>query len=281
MRPLLLTSSTAALLATFFAAASALAQSTPPAEPIPPEEKKEKECLMKYVCVGLGFTGQAGGNFLTKPDDQRVIDPSGQPRADLALVPDYPGFAGLTTGFGPFIELRILEYGGIEFGAMRQSDKGQAELKLTINGESSTFDVEIVQNAWHLPLLFKGVIPGAVVQPSIFIGPEFVIADKAVDQPAEIVSGTKPNAGPAYRYFSESYTALMFGIGLEFKLPIPVVDIRIPFSLRGSVNLGSGSDRASRETDVFAANGNDVTFISYKTSWQYQAVGNLGASIFF
>ncbi len=251
----------------------------------------------EYVSIGAGFLGQAGGNFLDKPDNQDMIGPDGQV-VDVEGIPDYPGFAGMTAGFGFFVDFRVLDYVGIELDVLRQWDKGQADLKIEINDQENEFEVEIRQGAWHLPLLLKGVIPGEVVQPFLFIGPEFVVVDNNGEPEgaeAEIISGSLPrdaagNFTPAYAAFSENYIALMFGLGIEFKLPIPEVDIRIPFSLRGSVNLDVPEDRTQtadtegRERQIYATDGSGnltVTKVEYKTNFKYQAVGNLGLGIHF
>ena len=230
----------------------------------------------EYFTVGVGGQFQAGGNFLDKPDDQRV--PFNGTATELK--PKYPGFAGLTLGGGPYIDLRAIDYVGVEMGLLFTTDKGTADIDVEVNGQTTTYTVEIKHSAIHIPLLLKGTLPGEIVSPNIFVGPEFVVPsgrsasvtpannnyDVLSDDTATALGLEKPGG----------YTMVTFGLGLEFNLPIPVVDIRIPFSLRGSVNPGVSNKRTERShVDV----ANSKTY--YSTEWKFQAVANLGASIHF
>src|SRR4051812_48730117 len=102
----------------------------------------------EYVTVGIGAQFQAGGNFFDKPSDQSVPG-CDNPKGSGVCNPEYPGFAGLTLGGGGYVDVRFIEYVGIEFGVLYTSDKGTAEL--TFN-EVSKYDVKIKQNAIHMPL---------------------------------------------------------------------------------------------------------------------------------
>lgn len=232
--------------------------------------------LLEFMTFSVGFLGGAGGNFLDKPGDQSVQDVEG-------VEPEYPGFAGLTTGIGPTFEVRFLGYAGIELDVLVQSDSGSADLKVTqtANGQinSQTFSVEIRQDAIHMPLLFKGAIPGRIVTPVLFLGPEFVFVSKSE---SEIIDGSIP-AFHGRQYLAknpDSYTAFMFGLGLEFNLPIPYVDIRVPFNLRGMVNPGV-SDKREERADYTGTAPNNITSVAYSTEWKFQAVGNIGLSVHF
>jgi len=229
----------------------------------------------EHFTVGVGIHGQAGGNFIDEPDDQSVPEATaenGNPR------PEYPGFAGMTSGFGPFIELRAIDYVGVEFGILFTTDSGSADIDITnlATQQTTTYEIEISHSAVHLPLLFKGTLPGPIVQPNLFVGPEFVIPSDA-----EINVDPSDASSNSYTVIAdgETYTMVTFGMGLEFKLPIPVVDIRIPFSLRGSINPGVSSKRIERADHV--VQGGVLTETSFKTEWKFQAVANLGASVHF
>jgi hypothetical protein len=229
--------------------------------------------LLEFMTFGVGFIGQFGGNFLDKPDDQTV---NGNPNVD----PEYPGFAGFTTGFGPVIEFRFLGYAGIELDILVQTDTGSAELEFTetigtqINRGKHT--VEITQDAVHVPLLFKGALPGRIVTPMLFLGPEFVVPSESS---VEIIDkeGTQPNRKYA-TLTPDTYIGFTFGLGMEFNLPIPYVDIRIPLQLRGNVNPGVSNERDGREQQ--GTNGG-VPEVSYSTEWKFQAVFNIGAAVHF
>ncbi|MBI4702958.1 MAG: hypothetical protein HY744_17720 [Deltaproteobacteria bacterium] len=234
--------------------------------------------------VGGGLLGVAGANFLDKPSDKTIALPNGQ----RGETPTYPGFAGLTAGFGFFAEVRVIDYVGVEFDVFRTSDKGSGDLTLTVNGEQRKWNITVGHAAWHLPLLIKGVIPGKIVQPSLFLGPEFVIPDgpevKGAPEPGATLGGE--TLSTTYDAFSEGYAMFCAGFGVEFKLPLPKVDVRIPLSIRGGYNPGvedALEDRAKYEVKPGSTDPNikAITKIEYKTTWQYQAIATLGASIHF
>ena len=226
------------------------------------------------LSIGVGGVFQGGGNFFDKPGDQTLVV-NGQSQT---VDPEYPGFAGMTLGGGGFIDLRVIDYIGIETGFIYTRDRGSAELKITPTGGAETkYDIEIAHNAMHIPLLFKGVLPGAIAQPYLFVGPEFVIPLNDGDTSVEVTQQGNVQIDPnLYKTQTDSYTYITFGLGMEFKLPIPVVDIRIPLSLRGSINPSVSGKRQERET-------RDLTSgeVSYKTNWKFMAVASLGLSVYF
>jgi hypothetical protein len=138
------------------------------------------------------------------------------------------------------------------------------------------FTVEIRQKAIHMPLLFKGAIPGRIVTPVLFLGPEFVFPSSVS---SEIISGAVPSFHMVKYAAADpgSYTAFIFGLGLEFNLPIPYVDVRIPFNLRGTVNPGVSDKRTERETRT----GSNPVEVAFSTEWKFQAVGNIGLAVHF
>ncbi len=243
----------------------------------------------EYVTVGVGAQFQAGGNFFDKPSDQTI---NGTP-----TDPEYPGFAGLTLGGGGYVDVRFIEYVGIEFGVLYTSDKGSAELTITdtspgAGAGQSKFDIKIKQNAIHMPLLVKGVIPGKIAQPMLFIGPEFVVPVTKCDtgvsgtdfpQCRAEVTRTSGNLNLATDYFinTKKYVMVAFGLGVEFKLPIPKVDIRIPLTLRGAVNPSVSSKRTERENDTFDSSGKALVRVEYITNWKFEANANIGLGIHF
>jgi hypothetical protein len=246
--------------------------------------------------VGFGGAFQAGGNFFDKPGDQTIHDQNG---TDLSnSLPEYPGFAGLTLGGGGFLDLRAVEYVGIEFGIYGTTDKGSAELTLTTSGaggiDTSKFNIKIQQKSLHMPLLVKGIIPGKIAQPFLFVGPEFVIPLKKCASPVsaadgdhcvvtvEKTSGNAPRQPADYFNNTAKYIMVTFGLGVEFKLPLPIpkklFDIRIPLSLRGSVTPGVSGKRDDREHVRVA--GTQVS-VEYVTNWKFQAVANIGVAFHF
>jgi hypothetical protein len=266
----------------------------------------------EHVTVGVGFLGQFGGNFLDKPDDQSIpianLD-CGNPSNVCTAEPEYPGFAGATTGGGFFVEVRFLgEWIGLEFDVLRTFDRGEADLtfRQLDSGAETKVTVNIAHDAWHLPLLVKGTIPGEIAQPQIFLGPEFVFADgescgaqrtlgdadKCAEFESELVSGRPETVDKTFGAYVENYTMFTFGLGVEFKLPLPVefLSVRIPFQLRGSINpavAGERTERARQEEGVpqplpmGPGQRANLIFEEYSTQWKFQAAASIGASVFF
>ncbi|MBM4375525.1 MAG: hypothetical protein FJ095_10600 [Deltaproteobacteria bacterium] len=232
------------------------------------------------VTIGAGAQFQAGAVGLMKPDDQTAPSPIGPE--------DYPGFAGLSLGGGGFVDVRFLHVVGIEFGVLHMTDRGAAEIKISdaVGNTISKFDVKLKQNALHMPLYLKGAIPTGVANIVGFVGPEFVVplasckADAAdrftnPDCAAEIVPDAQfPNATGNYGIRTKSSVLVSGGIGFEFKLPIPAVDIRIPFSIRVAGDPKPSEKRIERE---FHEGGR----VEYQTNWQLQGHANLGVGVYF
>jgi hypothetical protein len=251
------------------------------------EEAKTGSNIIK---VGIGGMFMGGANFLDKPSDQTIGG-----RTGAAADPKYPGFAGSSIGGGGFIDVRFIDYIGFEFGVLHMTDKGNAELTITnlANGAQATFDVKLSQPALHMPLLLKAAIPGVIAQPTFFVGPEFVVPlasckdddptrkDKAECQ-AEVVSTNGGGTlGTKYGIVNNNYISVMFGLGAEFKLPIPKVDIRLPLTLRGAVNPGVSSKRDDRELNDVDAQSGVINRVEYRSEWKFEAYASLGASIHF
>ena len=215
------------------------------------------------VSFGVGALGAVDANFLGKPGDRTVILPNGK----TALDESYPGFGGVNGGGGFMAEVRFLKVVGLEIDVLRTGDRG--------HGDINASTIDIGQGAWHLPILVKGVIPTGFVQPFAVIGPEFVFPGEAT----ATVTPTPPIGSTTFAAHAGGYTMLTFGLGVEFKLPIPGVDIRIPFSARGSVNPGT-SDKVSDRGD-YKISGNAFTAIDYKSEWQYRVALTLGAGVYF
>jgi hypothetical protein len=229
------------------------------------EEDEPKQPLFSY---GAGVLGFIGANFLDKPSNRMVTLSDGRE----AEAPDvyYPGYGGVSAGGGLMLEGRVLGFIGMELDLFRSSDRGHGDA--TINGYKSTIDVG--QSSWHLPLLFKATVPMPVVRPSIFVGPEFVFPGDAAADVAHPIPGY-----PQVTASASSYTMVTAGLGFEFKLPIPKVDIRIPLQLRGSYH--SVPDRLGDRADFTLDPSLHVTKMNIHTEWKWQTQAVLGVSIWF
>jgi hypothetical protein len=213
--------------------------------------------------VGGGLMAAIGGEFMNKPGDRTVPGTSAQDTS----YPGFGGFIGPAGGF--FLEGRALGIVGIEIDFLRQNDRGKGDI--TIN--NTVFNVEIGQKAWHIPVLAKATLPSPLFSPSFMIGPEFVRTD------AGETTVTPAGLGTRYTNKADNYTMLTIGIGGEFKLPIPSVDLRIPFSIRGSVRPRVGDGLADRAT--YDISGNVIRGVEFNSAWRYQALATLGVAAHF
>ena len=228
-------------------------------------EHRTDDHLSQYVTFSIGLTGGLGAAILGKPKDQTLNGEN--------VDPAYPGFAGLMGVIGAQLELRILGYVGIEMDLLYASEHGSTEISVTdLNTMQTTaFNISIGHGAFHLPLLLKAAIPGETATPFFFIGPEFVIPEE--DASAEI-EGTN-DTEVVYGAYTEDYTMVAFGLGVEINLPTKGVDMRIPLSIRAGYNPGVGSrNEMTRGGPPFANE-------EFSTAWEWTIRAQLGTSVNF
>ncbi len=211
--------------------------------------------------LNVGLLSMVGGNFLNQPSDLNVA-----PGVPVRLV--YPGFAGLAGGGGISAQIRWRKFLALETNLFLSSDHGFAYIDLV--------RVEIGQSAWHLPLMAKAYYPFETVLPYIMLGVEFV-------QPVTLRANTAPLLPPgATRIGSRagSYMHILMGLGIEIKLPIQDVDLRIPIGLRMGINP-STPDAARERADYTIRPGPpfEVDTVIFSSEWQYQVHATLGLSI--
>jgi hypothetical protein len=207
------------------------------------------------VQLGVGLMAGAGGNFIEKPDPFSILSPY------PGLQPN-PGFGGATFGGGLALDLRILPFIGLELDILRKSDKG--------TGTYNNVDFTIGGGATHVPILAKFLLPSPLVAPFAILGGEFVSpSDGDAEAKANGITAPVPQ-------WANSYWMFTFGLGMEIKLPLPVVDIRIPISLRGSITPGASSDAIDRSRPTATPG-----LFSYNAEWQYAFSLNAGAQIYF
>lgn len=234
----------------------------------------EREAHAGPVSFGAGLIGGFGGNFLDKPGDKTYPFPAPLGRQEPS--PSYPGFGGTTSGFGLAFDARVLGLVGLELDLIWMSNRGKADIDITnLNtGAKKSFEVEIGHDALHIPVLLKGSLPLPLFSPTIFIGYEFV---RAKDATATIT----PSDGLITKFEAktDNYGMLTGGLGFEVKLPLPALDIRIPFSLRAGYNMSTG-DKGEDRADYELAGG-AISKVTYDTRWKYQALATLGAQIYF
>jgi hypothetical protein len=206
--------------------------------------------------IGLGLMGTVGGNFQNKP---------AKTASDAPFL-ENPGFGGLTAGGGLMVDGRILDgLLGLEVDVLRTSDKGTG----TINEGGASLKLTIGQGAWHVPILAKLTIPSAVVAPMFFLGPEFVFPSKGQ-------VSTDPPLPPGINVAAsaDNYVVITGGGGVEIKLPLPILDLRIPIGLRFSYNPGLSSTFSDRTHLV-------GTTLTYSSEWKYAVNVTAGAALYF
>jgi hypothetical protein len=219
----------------------------------------------KPFSAGAGLLGIVGGNFISKPGDKTLTIPG----VGTGQTEFYPGFGGTTLGGGLMLDLRFIDLLGLEVDVLRTTDKGKGDI--TFNGVYKV-TLSIEQSAWHVPILAKVVVPGPIVRPMFFLGPELVFPSGATaesDKPLGTVIDAK----------ADTYTMLTFGGGVEIKLPLPTLDLRIPIALRGSYTP-SVSDKLQDRVDVVWS-GTAAQKVTYHTEWQYQVAMTLGVAAYF
>jgi hypothetical protein len=199
--------------------------------------------------LGVGLMAGGGGNFIPKPDPFVGIQPN-------------PGFGGTTFGGGFAVDGRILPFVGLELDIHFKSDKG--------TGTFNNVDFTIGGSSLHVPILAKFLLPSPLVAPFAILGPEYVSPNYG---DAEVKGGVVPSTAQ----FADSYWMFTFGLGMEIKLPLPVVDIRIPVSLRGSITPGASSDPLDRTHPPTPPS----PYYTYNAEWQYAFSLNAGAQIYF
>jgi hypothetical protein len=209
--------------------------------------------------LGVGLMGAVGGNFQDKPDR-------------TALERDInPGFGGLTAGGGLMADLRFLDKGllGLEVDVLRTTDKGTGNITASGFGGSADYKLTIGQSAWHLPILAKLTIPSPVVAPMFFLGPEIVFPS---DGEAKLEG---PGASAvAVHAKADRYVMITGGGGVEIKVPLPVLDLRIPIGLRVSYNPSLPSSFSERTK--FRPEG-----ATYDSAWKFAVNVTAGAALYF
>jgi hypothetical protein len=217
------------------------------------------------IDVGVGAVGYVGGSFLDEPDDKVVT--AGNARFEAV----YPGFAGVGGGGGLLVDARAFGIVGLETGLFYTNDQG--------SGEVNDINVTIKQTSLHIPLLLKLSLPTPVVSANIFGGLEFVIPqDTSVEQEQPVFGSDDRVKAEA-----EAYTLASFGLGFEFKLPIPTVDLRIPLAFRGGFNYGDTGkieDRITYDTNI-TGNRAFITGATFNSEWQWHAAATLGLVYYF
>jgi hypothetical protein len=209
--------------------------------------------------IGAGLHFHAGGTFMNSPLENTV---------DGYVVPSQ-GWGGFGAGGGLAIEGRAFGFVGAEIDVIMRRDTARSEFDL----DGVEYPFQIAQNAWHIPIFLKFIMPNGVVRPNAFGGGELIFpGTPAVTQPDGFATPLTAT--------NQAYQAWAFGWGLEIvprELPI---DLRFPISFRGAYNTGVGPSSADRATYTIGPEGL-IEGIEYQSVWQWHASVTAGVSVFF
>ena len=201
-----------------------------------------------------GAVGSVTGSFIPEPKNKTIEI------GDQTLIAPYPGFGGVGGGGGILLGVgwRALS---LDVGVAWSVDQGEGR----IDGQTYT----ISQTTRHIPLTLRAEIPDLKVRPSAFVGVDWVSpSDAELEQPT-LLTFVPPITGT----YSEDYTALRFGIGLEIMVN---PRLRIPFRVTG---IYAPMDRDTIDDlvvqDQAVPNG-PTTGIRYRSTWNWQAQVSLG-----
>jgi len=207
---------------------------------------------------GVGLHGLAGGTFLEMPLENEV---------DGYIVPAQ-GWGGFGGGGGLTLEGRAFDAVGLELGFFRRHDVARS----TFQFDTLTTPFQVSQNAWHVPIVVKLMLPMGVLRPGVHVGGQFVMpGDPEITQPAELAVELSAT--------SEAYKAWAFGFGFEVVPKGLPVDLRVPIGFRGAYNTGVGSAAGDRADYTFV--GDTLTEVDYRTVWSWHAAVTLGVAVFF
>lgn len=224
--------------------------------------------------LGVGIFGGGGVVGLSKPSDLTVAQVGNLTLQDTA----YPGFFGATGGLGLMLDARFQGAVGVEVDLYYAlSDKGSGDITVgqTAVTSGTKYSVNIGQSALHVPVLLKGTLPFGSVRPFLALGPDFVLPSAG----SVTITPTPPKGGTGFAATADNYILWTAALGAEVRLPIPRLDIRIPFSLRAGVNFDTSDKVTDRRTAEIS--GTTILKTTYKSEWQYQGLFTLGAAIYF
>jgi hypothetical protein len=269
------------------------------------------------VAVGVGLLGHLGGAASTGlgPSDVTKAAMNGPMGSDLTKAG--PSFGGAYGGIGAMAELRLIKMLGIEVDYTRTLVTASGKVPLGAafpnpTGGPGLPDVDLTFQQWQhqIAILGKFALATPLIAPFIAVGPEFVFPDDASKscmaggmlQPGACPISVKPTVpGVNITAHASSFTMLTGVVGLELKLPIPKIDIRIPVAARFSYNLSTPDNPAvcgsinGMQLDASVPTGGNCRLqftgtlsqstqnlvIDYRTEWKYMVGGQVGLAVYF
>ena len=249
-----------------------------PAPTVRPAPDANEKKVTRDFEVGVALSGFAIGNFMDEPPNGNSIQRGALTISDIP----YGGFAGVGGGGGLTVTGMWRGIIGLELMVFGSSESAKGTLTDRFSGAKTTLTID--QTSWHIPLVLKVAAPTSIVRPQAFVGFDFVFPG----EPKMTVSPT-PLGVVQLSAKGDSYTALRFGFGLEFMLPVKGIDLRIPFNLAGNYNYSLSDDlepdRLQLSCSGGALNGSSLNLgqcaSTYNTQWKWQAQVSLGLAYYF
>lgn len=253
------------------------------------------------VSFGLGAQGQLGAAASTGLGPGDVAMPPTGLGADT-LAKAGPSLGGPYGGIGAMAELRFAKMFGVELDYFYTvvTAKGDVPLGAAFpnpTGGAGLPTISLGFEQWHHQIspLAKLVVPLPLVAPFVAVGPEFVFPQG----PSITFKPSVP--GITITAHASGYAALVGVVGVEIKLPLPKVDIRVPVGARFSYNLSSpdspavcGSLNGSQLDAKVPPDGNcrlkltgridastQSLIVDYRTEWKYSIGGQAGVAVYF
>lgn len=235
-------------------------------------EDRIDDHILSWMTFSIGLQGSLGGSLIGQPEDQTIDG--------ATVTPGYPGFGGFSPSIGAQLEVRFFGYVGVELDILYMGENGDTTITVrdVVNNGINEFDINIGHSAVHVPLLLKGVYPTKWLSPMIMLGPEFVSPQGKARFSIDGSNNTPTGYGA---YTGPSYTMFAFGVGAEINLPVPLLDLRLPMSIRGAYNPGVGNARADRVVGVPSSDPNTLTVEYFKTEWEWNVRFQAGVSANF
>ncbi|MBA2662391.1 MAG: hypothetical protein H0U74_08870 [Bradymonadaceae bacterium] len=227
------------------------------------------------ITFGGGLKAGVTGTFVpevSKSDTIRGSDGNSYTFAHSGLYP----MGGAGGAFGLALDVRVLDMIGLETGfalsfdnAAGWNDINDANTGATltrVNSEQST-------TAYHIPLLLRANVPGAMIRPFFGIGLEFVIQSTSTLEYSETNDRSTLAAELNARnsITASNYTLLLLSTGMELKFG----PLRVPIEVRAGYNLGF-DERATYHPGTAGAGGTPER-LEYNGAYQW----NFGISTGF
>ena len=207
---------------------------------------------------GAGLDGSIGLALLDAPTPAELTLPRSGNQAEVH------GMSGLGVGAGIFVEARLFSRLGLHVGAGYSRDVMSGDLEVG----NETVEVVLEHPALVVPILMQGFLPLGSVTPFVALGPELVV-------PAIPLARTEPQRAFPVSATADSHVRLSFGGGVELRLPVTALDLRVPLGVRGTWHPG-GSDELGERVRVLPS---DV--LIYDNAPRYTLRASAGIGIYF